>query len=142
MGYATPLWVGYKLLWRGALAANRSLNVRRNHACALKESCRRSAREHPMAEIASVPRRFFVFSIVNRSEGQMACDHSGMHSGATRYSRQSGQLRLILVCDQCGAERGDLGHLDYRPHPRRAPEQAAALLARDRPAGATAPTAS
>ena len=47
----------------------------------------------------------------------MDCDHSGTYSGATRYSRKSGQLRLVLVCDQCGAERGLLGQLDYSPHP-------------------------
>ncbi len=47
----------------------------------------------------------------------MACEHSGTHSGATRYSRQTAQLRLVLVCDQCGAERGLLGKLDYSPHP-------------------------
>ena len=46
----------------------------------------------------------------------MDCDHSGTHSGATRYSRKSGQLRLVLVGDQCGAERGVLGQLDYSPH--------------------------
>jgi hypothetical protein len=63
-----------------------------------------------------------------------------MHTGATRYSRQTGQLRLVLVCDQCGAERGDLGRLDYSPHPRRVPAQAAAL-AGDRHAGAADPTA-
>ncbi len=48
----------------------------------------------------------------------MACDHSGTHSGATRYSRQAAQLRLVLVCDQCGAERTVLGKLDYSPDPQ------------------------
>jgi hypothetical protein len=61
----------------------------------------------------------------------MTCDHSGAGSGATRYLREAGQLRLVLVCDQCGAERGELGRLDYRPHARRAVEDLAELSARD-----------
>ncbi len=44
----------------------------------------------------------------------MICDHSGTHSGGARYIRETGQLRLVLVCDQCGAECGELGTLDYR----------------------------
>lgn len=72
----------------------------------------------------------------------MACEHSGMHSGATRYSRQTGQLRLVLVCDECGAERGVLGHLDYSPRPRRAPVPIPALLADERHAGGGSPAAS
>ena len=30
------------------------------------------------------------------------CDHSGTHSGATRYVRESAQLRLVVVCDSAG----------------------------------------
>jgi len=45
----------------------------------------------------------------------MDCDHSGTHSGATRYARETGQLRLVLVCDHCGAECRELGTLDYQP---------------------------
>lgn len=45
----------------------------------------------------------------------MVCDHTGTHSGASRYLRDSGQLRLVLVCDQCGAECNELRKLDYRP---------------------------
>ncbi len=47
----------------------------------------------------------------------MTCDHSAAHSGITRYSRHTGQLRLVLVCDACGAERRQLGKLDYSPDP-------------------------
>jgi hypothetical protein len=47
----------------------------------------------------------------------MDCDHSGTYSGACRYSRQTHQLRLVLVCDGCGAERSELGNVDYSPHP-------------------------
>ena len=28
-------------------------------------------------------------------------------------------MRLVLVCDRCGAERGELGTLGYRPRPQR-----------------------
>jgi hypothetical protein len=45
----------------------------------------------------------------------MACDHSGPHSGALQYLRKHGQLRLVIVCDQCGAECNELDRLDYRP---------------------------
>ena len=47
----------------------------------------------------------------------MTCDHSGAHSGATRYLRRASCLRLVLVCDECGAECGELGTLEYRPEP-------------------------
>jgi len=49
----------------------------------------------------------------------MACDHSGPHSGACRYLREPGELRLLFVCDECGAERGELATLSYRPRGRR-----------------------
>lgn len=49
----------------------------------------------------------------------MTCDHSGTHTGACRYLRGSGQLRLVLVCDTCGSERGELGRVGYRPRGRR-----------------------
>jgi hypothetical protein len=45
----------------------------------------------------------------------MKCDHSGTYSGASRYVRESGELRLVLLCDRCGAERQELGRMEYRP---------------------------
>jgi hypothetical protein len=45
----------------------------------------------------------------------MECDHTGTHSGASRYLRDSGELRLVLLCDRCGAERQELGRIEYRP---------------------------
>ena len=47
----------------------------------------------------------------------MMCDHSGTYSGASRYVREAGELRLVLLCDRCGAERQELGRVDYRPDP-------------------------
>lgn len=48
----------------------------------------------------------------------MACNHSGTHNGESRYLRDAGQLRLVLVCDACGAERAELGRVDYQPDAR------------------------
>jgi HD-GYP domain-containing protein (c-di-GMP phosphodiesterase class II) len=58
-----------------------------------------------------------------------ACDHSGSHSGGARYLRQSGQLVLVLVCDECGAERTELGTIEYAPNPRRLVTRLAELTA-------------
>jgi HD-GYP domain-containing protein (c-di-GMP phosphodiesterase class II) len=58
-----------------------------------------------------------------------ACDHSGSHSGGARYLRQSGQLVLVLVCDDCGAERTELGTIEYAPNPRRLVTRLAELTA-------------
>lgn len=64
----------------------------------------------------------------------MRCDHSGAHSGATRYVRQAGQLRLVLVCDVCGAEQIQLGSLDYHPDPSLPPVPAGAPASPGAPA--------
>ena len=48
----------------------------------------------------------------------MACDHAGYYSGGARYMRDGGELRLVLVCDGCGAERGELQRIEYRPRAR------------------------
>jgi HD-GYP domain-containing protein (c-di-GMP phosphodiesterase class II) len=61
----------------------------------------------------------------------MTCDHSGPLSGASRYLRGPGRLRLMLVCDRCGAERGEVGNLSYRPRGRRVAGQLAELTARE-----------
>jgi len=49
----------------------------------------------------------------------MACDHTALHSGGARYLREAGQLKLVLLCDGCGAERRELGLIEYTPQPRR-----------------------
>ena len=59
----------------------------------------------------------------------MTCDHSGLHSGASRYLRGAGQLRLVLVCDSCGADREELASLSYRPRGRSVVGQLAELTA-------------
>jgi HD-GYP domain-containing protein (c-di-GMP phosphodiesterase class II) len=59
------------------------------------------------------------------------CDHSGGHSGAARYERDTAVLRLVLVCDRCGSERGQLRTIGYRPRGRRLVGHLAALTARE-----------
>ena len=61
----------------------------------------------------------------------MACDHSAWFSGAARYLRDAAQLRLVLVCDACGAERATLGRIDYRLQPRCLVVHLAELIARE-----------
>ena len=61
----------------------------------------------------------------------MACDHTALHSGGARYLREAGQLQLVLLCDGCGAERGDLGLIEYTPQPRRLVVHLAELMARE-----------
>jgi hypothetical protein len=47
----------------------------------------------------------------------VGCDHVGGQSGAALYVRGSGRVRLVLVCDTCGAVQGELGAFDYKPRP-------------------------
>jgi HD-GYP domain-containing protein (c-di-GMP phosphodiesterase class II) len=58
-----------------------------------------------------------------------SCDHSGLHSGGARYLRELGQLVLLLVCDDCGAERAEFGTIEYAPNPRRLVAHLAELTA-------------
>ncbi|MEA2335456.1 MAG: hypothetical protein QOG40_1946 [Solirubrobacteraceae bacterium] len=59
----------------------------------------------------------------------MACDHSALRSGGARYLAATAQLQLALVCDSCGAECERIGHVDYRPRPRRLTGHLAELTA-------------
>jgi HD-GYP domain-containing protein (c-di-GMP phosphodiesterase class II) len=61
----------------------------------------------------------------------VTCDHSAAHSGGARYLPQTGQLRLVLVCDECGSERGELSRIDYSPNARLAVGRLAELTARE-----------
>ncbi len=58
------------------------------------------------------------------------CVHDGGHSAVGRYLRGPGRLRFVLVCDACGAERGDVDSLAYRPNPRPYANHPAELVAR------------
>ena len=61
----------------------------------------------------------------------VACDHSGVHNGEARYLRETGQLRLVLVCDACGAECAELQRVGYRPDARCVDGHLAELTARE-----------
>jgi HD-GYP domain-containing protein (c-di-GMP phosphodiesterase class II) len=61
----------------------------------------------------------------------MACDHSALHSGEARFLREAGQLRLVLVCDECGAEQAELDRIDYAPSARCFAGHLAELTARE-----------
>jgi hypothetical protein len=57
------------------------------------------------------------------------CDHSGTYSGASQYLRDVGELRLVLQCDQCGAECREIGRVAYRPDVRIPSRQPAGIPA-------------
>jgi HD-GYP domain-containing protein (c-di-GMP phosphodiesterase class II) len=61
----------------------------------------------------------------------VACDHSGTHNGESRYLREAGLLRLVLVCEACGAERAELRRIGYRTDARCIDAQLAELTARE-----------
>jgi len=61
----------------------------------------------------------------------MDCDHSAFHSGRARYLPETAQLRMVLVCDSCGAELEELQRMEYRPRPRRLLGHLAELTARE-----------
>jgi HD-GYP domain-containing protein (c-di-GMP phosphodiesterase class II) len=61
----------------------------------------------------------------------MDCDHSGSHSGGARYLPSERKLRLVLLCDSCGAERAELERIAYAPNARRLAGQLAELTARE-----------
>ena len=43
------------------------------------------------------------------------CDHSGLHSGISRYSRAFKAIRFVVVCDRCGAECREVRIESYEP---------------------------
>jgi HD-GYP domain-containing protein (c-di-GMP phosphodiesterase class II) len=49
----------------------------------------------------------------------------------TRYVRETTELRLVLICDDCGDERGELRRVEYAPHGRRFIRDLAELVARE-----------
>jgi HD-GYP domain-containing protein (c-di-GMP phosphodiesterase class II) len=59
----------------------------------------------------------------------MDCDHSALHSGRTRYARESQELVMVVVCDECGDEVAELERIDYCPHARRLVAHLAELTA-------------
>ena len=60
-----------------------------------------------------------------------SCAHEGGHSAVGRYIAGAGRLRFLLVCDACGAERGDVDTVAYRPRPRPFANHPAERIARE-----------
>jgi hypothetical protein len=48
---------------------------------------------------------------------QGLCEHSGFHSGLGLYSKDSQQVRYVLVCDECGEEVKQVSIEPYVPNP-------------------------
>ena len=44
-----------------------------------------------------------------------SCSHAGFHSGEGRYARDSGELRYVIVCDECGQVLSVIASEPYRP---------------------------
>ena len=61
----------------------------------------------------------------------VACDHSGAQNGESRYLREAGELRLVLVCDDCGVECAELERVGYRPDARCVDGRLAELTGRE-----------
>ncbi|MHB8490645.1 MAG: HD-GYP domain-containing protein [Solirubrobacteraceae bacterium] len=61
----------------------------------------------------------------------MDCDHGALQSGRARYLPLTGELSMMLVCDDCGAELKELERIEYRPRPRRLVDHLAELTARE-----------
>jgi hypothetical protein len=45
------------------------------------------------------------------------CSHGGFHSGMGFYSKESKQIRYVLVCDDCGEEVREVVNEPYVPDP-------------------------
>ena len=45
------------------------------------------------------------------------CSHAGYHSGLGFYSKESGQIRYVLICDDCGQETREVFKEPYVPNP-------------------------
>jgi HD-GYP domain-containing protein (c-di-GMP phosphodiesterase class II) len=61
----------------------------------------------------------------------MGCDHAGGQSAVGRYLKDVHKLRLVMVCDECGMELGELDRIDYEPHARRFVAHLAELTAQE-----------
>jgi hypothetical protein len=49
--------------------------------------------------------------------GQGFCQHSGFYSGVGLYSRDSQEIRYVLICDECGEEVKEIAAESYSPDP-------------------------
>jgi hypothetical protein len=54
---------------------------------------------------------------MDATNGQGFCPHSGFYSGVGVYSRNSQEIRYVLVCDECGEEVKQIATEPYSPDP-------------------------
>jgi hypothetical protein len=54
---------------------------------------------------------------MDAKNGQGRCRHSGFHSGVGLYSKDSKEIRYVLVCDECGEEVKQIETVSYSPDP-------------------------
>jgi hypothetical protein len=50
-----------------------------------------------------------------RERRMETCDHTGFHSGETRYDSATGTLRCVVVCDACRRELREILVQPYAP---------------------------
>jgi hypothetical protein len=50
------------------------------------------------------------------------CPHAGYHSGIGFYSQEAGQIRYVLICDDCGQETHEVFKEPYVPNPLLGPD--------------------
>jgi hypothetical protein len=54
---------------------------------------------------------------MDTAHGQAHCFHMGFYSGMGRYSKDSQEIRYVLVCDECGEEVREISAEPYAPNP-------------------------
>ena len=54
---------------------------------------------------------------MDRRHGKSSCGHSGFQSGLGLYSKESKEIRYVLVCDECGEEVKQVSTEAYVPNP-------------------------
>jgi hypothetical protein len=54
---------------------------------------------------------------MDATNGEGFCQHSGFYSGVGLYSKDSREIRYVLVCDECGEEVKQIATEPYSPDP-------------------------
>jgi hypothetical protein len=44
------------------------------------------------------------------------CGHTGAHTPIGLYSREACEIRYVTVCDNCGAQVGEIDRVSYEPN--------------------------
>ena len=62
--------------------------------------------------------RGFARAVAGTGARMDACNHAGYHSGQSRYTHATAELRYVVVCEACGDEVRLVESVAYRPDPR------------------------